>query len=487
MSNKILFYNGASVTFADMDDHPCISLMALSAFLKPLGYESDVLKDRHTEAELREKLQGCLAVGFSVYTGNGILRSLHMASRIRQINKDIPLVWGGYHPTLEPDQVLHSESVDYVIRGEGEYPLAELLDCLRRGVLDGVDKIAGLSFKRDGQLCHNPPRPHSDLNDFPMTDYLLYDDYLKRHKTIPFISTRGCPFDCRFCCSSAFNHLLGKRFRQLSVENIIRDVDFLVKRYAPEVIEFIDDNFLSNRELIVRFVEAYRQRGYSFRWCARARCDFFLRLDDEIVKSLHDIGLIKIDFGVESGSQRILDLVRKRSDVGKVLQAVKRSASFGLWNYCTFMNGIPGETLEEVRMSVDLRNEIMKASPNSQVEFFVFTPLPGTELLEDCQKLGFSLPERLEDYAGYHFHHFQAPWLSAKHQRVATAISWASFFDIFRGDLCKWYIRIPSRILKYVARWRFKHNAFGFAPEFLIANAFYAAKALKHEKAYAKP
>jgi anaerobic magnesium-protoporphyrin IX monomethyl ester cyclase len=372
--------------------------------------------------------------------------------------------------------------VDYVIRGEGEHTLTELLGGFRSGTSEGFEKIAGLSFKRNGQFIHNPPRPHSDLNDFPMADYLLYDDYLKRQKAIPFISSRGCPFDCRFCCSSAFNHQQGRRSRLLSLENILRDLDFLVNRYKPDVIEFIDDNFLSNRTMLAKFVVAYRERGYTFRWWARARCDFFLRLDDQLIQSLCDIGLIKIDFGVESGSQRILDLVRKRSDVELVLQAVRRAASFGLWNYCTFMNGIPGETLEEVGMSVQLRNDIMRVSPNSQVEFFVFTPLPGTELLEECQKMGFSLPQRLEDYAGYHFHHFRAPWLSAKHQRLVTAISWASFFDIYNIEHYNWYLRWPGRILKRVARWLFKHNAFGFAPEFLIANAVYAAESLKHEK-----
>jgi hypothetical protein len=121
----------------------------------------------------------------------------------------------------------------------------------------------------------------------------------------------------------------------------------------------------------------------------------------------------------------------------------------------------------------------MRISPDSQVEFFVFTPLPGTELLQDCTKAGFSLPKRIEDYVDFNFHHFNAPWISRKHLRIAIAISLASFFDLFITKGRNPLFKFLANVMKWDSRLRFKTCRFGFAPEFSLANWIYQRKSRK--------
>jgi len=485
MKKTVLLYNGVSTTFADLDDDPCLSLMALSAYLKQIGYCVEVVHDRHTDNELRLLLQDCTMVGFSVYTGTGLMRTVKMAKRIRHLAPDIPLTWGGYHPTLEPRQVLDSPYADFVVRGEGEFTLEELLKCLQEGKPEGaLAQIKGLSFrKKNGEVVNNPARISGNINEFPMLDYDLYDNYFRKKTAVQYMTSRGCPFDCRFCSSTAFNHLHGARFRQLSLARIFQDIDILIKRYNPKMIEFLDDNFLSSVMMIKGFIEGYRQRDYQFTWMARSRCDLFAGLDDSVIKELRDIGLLKVDFGVESGSQRILDFLRKRLQLPDVMTTINKMARNGLWAFCTFINGVPGETLEEVYASIRLRNEIKRVSPRSKIDFYVLTPFPGTELLKDCYEYGFQLPDSIEEYIDFNQRQFKAPWMTRKHQHIVTAISWASFVDMYDPEpKSPWWFKALFGVFKADANWRFQHCAFRFAPEFLIADWIYEKKSRSYRK-----
>jgi hypothetical protein len=263
----------------------------------------------------------------------------------------------------------------------------------------------------------------------------------------------------------------------LSLENIFNHLDLLIARYHPEIVEFLDDDFLSNVTIVKQFIDGYRRRGYTFSWLARSRCDFIARLDEKVVADLRSIGLLKLDFGVESGSQRILDLLRKRLKLEDVMEAVRKVARNDIRTFCSFINGVPGEHLCEVSESIALRNEIKRVSPRSKVEFYVLTPLPGTEILSDCAATGFSMPETMGEYIDFQQHQFKAPWLSRKHQQIVTAITWASFADAYDPPpkSALWF-RVLFAIAKWDANLRFKHNAFGFAPEFLLADKLYEKK-----------
>jgi anaerobic magnesium-protoporphyrin IX monomethyl ester cyclase len=306
--NKILLYNAIQINFSD--SIPSFSLMALSAYLKEKGYEVELLLNRYSDAELKNALDECLAIGFSLYTG-GSHNAFKMASRIRKFAPDIPLVWGGYHPTLEAQQCLKNKYIDYVIRGQGEITFEELLNYFKDPNNHSLLSIKGLSFKENGKIFHNETRESSDINEFPRFDYSLYDRIFKNVSSVNYLASRGCPFSCKFCCSTNFNRNHGMKFYQLPLDRVMSDLEFLVSYYNPTQIDFFDDNFFVSRERILQFIQEYKKRGFKFKWTAFGRCSFFSKADEELMRGLKEIGLRIIFFGVESGSKRILKMINK--------------------------------------------------------------------------------------------------------------------------------------------------------------------------------
>ena len=476
IKNKILLYNAIQTAYANSDNSPSFSLMALSAYLKERGYAVELLFNKYSDLELQNALNGCLAIGFSLYTG-GSREAFKMASRIKKISPKIPMIWGGYHPTLEAEQCLKNTYIEYVIRGQGELVLEELLDHFKNPDSKPLMSIQGLSFRQNGEIYHNKTRESANINEFPIFDYSLYDQMFRNLPTLPYIASRGCPFACKFCCAASFNKNHGMKFYQLSPDRVLSDLEFLIARYNPKQIDFLDDNFFIDRKRIGQFIQEYKKRGFRFKWTAFGRCSFFAEVTEELMNGLKETGLRKVFFGVESGSQRILDSVNKRMNVGDVLASLDKIKKHGILGDFTFINGFPDENKSEVYKSIKLRNKIKEISPKSTVRFFVYTPLPGTQTLEECLLLGYKKPKRVEDWESYEYHSFQAPWLSDSYRNFVNNISWAALF----GDLDP--KTGPNLLIKFLfwliakdANWRFKYKAFSFAPEFRIINKLYKRK-----------
>ena len=476
MKNKILLYNAIQTAYASSDNSPSFSLMALSAYLKQKGYQVELLLNSYSDNQLKDALTDCLAVGFSLYTGGSKSASI-IVSRIKNISPEIPLIWGGYHPTLEADQCLRNKCISYVIRGQGEITFEELLKHFLNPDIFPIEKIRGISYRKNGEIFHNETRKSSDINEFPIFDYGLYDHVFKNTSIIPYISSRGCPFACKFCCSASFNRDHGMRFCQFSLERIFSDLDFLVSNYDPKEINFLDDNFFVNPERIKQFIEGYKKRNFKFQWTAFGRCQFFANTDEGIAKELKEINLKKVYFGVESGSQRILDMVNKVMKVEDVLTALKKIDKQGILGDFTFINGFPDENKSDVFKSLELRNKIKETSAKASITFFVFTPLPGTEMLEKCIELGYESPKRVRDWESYEYHSFRAPWTSWSYRNFVNNIAWASIFSEigpgFRGNFLSKFV---FKFLKKDSDFRFRHKFFSFAPEFGIINIFYRKK-----------
>ncbi|OGD54408.1 hypothetical protein A3J78_00090 [Candidatus Beckwithbacteria bacterium RBG_13_35_6] len=481
VKNKVFLYNGISSAYADTDFSPSFSLMALSAFLKQKNYKVTLLLNRFSNNKLRLLLKNCLGVAFSVYTGNGILYSLNMAKRIKEIYPHMPIIWGGYHPTLEPEQTIKHKLIDYVIRGQGEFTLAEVLFFLNDKHKNKLESIDGLTYKMKGNILHNKPRKIMDINKLSRYDYGLYNHVYKKHSSIGYLTSRGCPFNCKFCCSAAFNSTGGARYMQYSMERIVKDIKALIRNYKPAAIDFLDDNFFVNQKRIRSFVKAYKDNSFNFNWTAYARCDTFSGFDDKLVDDLQKINLVKIFFGVESGSQRILDMVDKRITIRQVLKSVDKIGKLNILSDFTFINGFPQEKWSDVIKSLKLRNKIVSILPKASVRFFTFVPLPGTEMLKKCQRLGYQKPKKLTGWTFFEYHSFIGSWLKPVYQRLVTNISWAAFFDTFEEKSQNILIKILFKILKIDAKLRFKLYFFSLAPEFQIINKIYRLKLKKNK------
>jgi radical SAM superfamily enzyme YgiQ (UPF0313 family) len=313
-------------------------------------------------------------------------------SRIREIRKDLPVAFLGPAPSYNPAAFLFDSST-YVVRGEPEHTLRDLAEALARKGSD-LDRVNGLSFRKNGTLLENPPREiERDLDVFPFPARHLIDreKYFNPKLGIrPFtavLTSRGCAFRCRYCvpCSLSFARELefgrfnGKKppvaFR--SAENVLAELDEL-KREGFRAVSIIDDQFVWEKKRALAIIEGIGSRG--FRWGCLARAD---ALDDEVMRAMKEARCGYLDLGVESFHQPILDDIRKSATVEETLEKLRKLKEFGIpLKLNVLIGSSPLETRETIRTNI----EILRKLKPDQVMFSICNPFPGTEFWDVARK-----------------------------------------------------------------------------------------------------
>ena len=333
---------------------------------------------REVETRLREiKPQ---VVGISCATVK-YEAALYIAGLAKKLSPGVKVILGGPHPTALPEQALGNQQVDYVVRGEGELTMAELLQALSVAGDPPLEKITGLSYRRNGRIIHNPARPLlADLDKLPYPGReLLIDDCRYPAEDMGLLmGSRGCPFACTYCAS---NKMWRRKVRYRSVENIIGEIRQVQERYQSCQFSFEDDSFTANPAIIKRFCEQIRQQGLKINWSAITRINL---LTPELVSQMQRAGCNHLRVGIESGSAKILRDTRK----GLTLEQMRRGARIlhqqGMYWSAYFMVGLPTETEQDIRATIEFMQEIKP----DYATLSIFTPYPGTAIFEQLQKLG---------------------------------------------------------------------------------------------------
>lgn len=327
-------------------------------------------------------------VGISVMTS--MLRDAVRASDLaRETNPQALIVWGGPHATVLPDDSLALPHVDAVAIGEAEETMLEL-------VQNGGDPtgIAGLWHKTaDGQIVRNPPRPLiQDLSSLPWPDRDLVDmkTYARAWYSLTasdptlmgtsVITTRGCPYACTYC-QPTLRQLFGKKVRRRSVDDVLGELAHLKERYNLNAFMFEDDTFIIHRPWVKEFSARLKEMNLGFRWGCNVRADLVSR---ELLQPMIEAGLVQINMGIESGTQRILDQIYdKRITIQDVQEAVSLAKELGLKVGGYFMIGAPTETEQEIEHTIQFAANL----PIDEAAFNITTPLPGTHLWDQTHDL----------------------------------------------------------------------------------------------------
>lgn len=309
----------------------------------------------------------------------------------REIKKRLPktqIVVGGVHPTLYPEDFLYSKSpTDFVAIGEGEETLGELVATLKKK--GDWRNIRGLAWFEDGKLRKNSPRHLiEDLDQIPFPAYHQVDmDYYTtptiyciRHMLISAVhifTTRGCPEQCTFCVNKNLwgSNESTRRVRFRSPNRVVDELEFLSKNYHIDGFYIYDDTFTINKKHVLGFCDEFSKRGLDLVWGAETRVNL---VSPDMLEAMKKAGCLQIDFGVETGSQEILDRMKKGITLRQVQEAFGNCRRLGLRSYASFMFNTPGETEEDVRKAITLAKEIDATGYN----FNILTPFPGTDLYE---------------------------------------------------------------------------------------------------------
>jgi anaerobic magnesium-protoporphyrin IX monomethyl ester cyclase len=300
---------------------------------------------------------------------------------------------GGPHVTFLPVETLRECSqLDVVCVGEGERTILELTQAIEHKA--SLSKVRGIVYRSGDHIIKTPPQPLIDDLDslpFPARHLLPMDRYtiLGKKAIIGHLMTsRGCPFNCTFCASSL---LFGKRFRGRSPKNVVDEIEQVVSEYDPESIEFSDDEFTLDRKRVGGICDEIRRRGLSIIWACSSRVDVISR---ELLQKMRAAGCFFIYYGVESGSQRILNLMRKGITMEQVIDAIRWTKEVGIETLASYIIGFPDETEEDIGKTIALAKKL----DTDYAQFSLATPYPGTELYSSAKEKGLLLTEDWSQY-----------------------------------------------------------------------------------------
>ncbi|MBT9164997.1 MAG: 2-hydroxyethylphosphonate methyltransferase [candidate division WS2 bacterium] len=270
-----------------------------------------------------------------------------VADICKEVNLDCPVVLGGAHPTVSPDQSIAYDSIDFIVRGEGEITFAKLIKKIDAGEKDFSD-ISGLSYKENGSIKHNPPSEfvrELDEIPFPARDRLINLNQYTSEDMGVILTSRGCPFRCTYC----YHPWKGKmHFR--SIENVLDEITQVMADYGTRQFAIKDDTFTIKRSHVIEFCEEILRGGLKFNWDCTTRVD---RIDEELLKLMIRAGCNVIKVGVETGSEKILKATKKGITFEQVRSAAKLFNKHNIFWSAYFMIGLPQETEEDIIKTYD--------------------------------------------------------------------------------------------------------------------------------------
>ena len=355
------------------------------------------LSDEEVTARIREYAPDIVGIT-SMFTAHQ-RNAIRHCELVKSVDRNIPVVIGGIHPSLTPEKTIKENSVDYVILGEGEYRFLHLIGDLNKG--KDEFEFDGIAYKKGGQIKINPMTTRiENLDELPIPDRSLVDiekyirigvpyaPFPRRERVEQIMASRGCPGKCVFCSTVAY---WGKKFRTRSVDNIIKEVEELVNKYGIEEIQFLDDNLTANKG---RIKELFRRlKKYNLSWCTPHGL-MTKTIDDEMIDLMADSGAYQITFAIESGSKRVLEeIIHKdvppREHVRKLVESCHNK---GIQVHGLFVVGFPGEKRSELEETLNYPFGVGFDS----ISIFIANPVPGSELYAQCKKKGYLDEEKYQ-------------------------------------------------------------------------------------------
>lgn len=408
-------------------------VLSVGSYLKTFkGYDVElldatILGETKTLEEIRRRLPETSLVGLACFSMDTPFVKA-AADLIKAEKPECRVIVGGPHATLCPEQTAAYENIDFAAYNEGEETTAILIETLRSPNPD-FSQVPGLIYKEQGDIKKTALPPRAPFYD---ADYTLLEKRVQAsfNNYIQVLAGRGCSFKCTFC----FNGMVGQKWLGYPMESVMEQIDVIVQEHDPKVIYFRDEDFFQDRERIHDFIRLYREKDFHFEWRANCRANWFNDrfVNEELWRDLISIGCTCLKFGFESGSPAMLKKLKKGNKIEQyrnVLAMFKKTPLINL--NVSFLIGVPEETYEDMRLTLDLCGEIIRESPNVTINGpQYFRVYPGGELYNKIiDEYDFRVPDSLEGWAeqydsgknkeGYADEALDYPWVPREHRYLA--------------------------------------------------------------------
>lgn len=424
-----------------------LGIASISGTLKDANYKVKVL-DLDANPELKSEIQNYKFVMFSLFAGKALAFALNKIEELKAMEGKTVIV-GGPLVTAMPQRILKESKADYFVYGDSERAIVKLMQYLEgNGKLEDIN---GVGYRYNEQIKINPPELIGDLDSLPFPDLESFDmEKYTRFITIPpgidkclnWYTSRGCSFDCQFCFHE-------KNFRGQSAERIVRDLKFINEKYGVEGFWFLDDNFMNNPKRVLEFCKLVKEENLNIKWGCEARVT---SMKEEIIKEMKEAGCVAIRNGIESGSDRILNVMHKGATVKNIKEAVSTLTKLNMPVKGGFMFGVPTETLEDAKETVKLIAWIYKTNPRANIWTYFYTPRPDTPWYYEAVKLGmkeFTLKDwtNLDKYDGLIYN-----LSNMNEKQIRKLMKKVSFYKFLAASRQKRYTNVPRSITNYMIK-----------------------------------
>jgi radical SAM superfamily enzyme YgiQ (UPF0313 family) len=444
--------------------------MFVADSLRKAGYHPRVFDARTESSESLAELMlknNPLWVGFYAMTGPSITDMLDNCKKIRALSQKVKILCGGPQPTLLPENTLNHELLDFVIVGEGEKTAIEFTQALQNRSPFG--DIAGLGYKKNGQIIINRPREFIkdwdgevalDWTDINVSDYI---QDVGGYKRISLITSRGCPFRCAFCWNLKGNN---RKWRAWTAEYVINLIKPLLQ-IGVSYISFVDDYFawdLQRAEKVMLFLKENNVR-WSFDGFRAGN-----HITPTLMQSFKNSGGFYLGFGAECGTQKMLDYVKKDLTIEQLLESARITGDAGIGAAYSWVIGFPNETEEDRMAIVHMIDRMTELNPLTTHYINIFSPYPGSQLYQETIDAGWTPPARLEDWALLReettLPYYRNMWR-------LKSIAYSCYFKFADSPVrphakTKSIFAIPSKIFKFTASLRWRLKFFDLPVEYML-------------------
>ncbi len=453
---KVILYNPEAV-FYDMP----LALLALASNIDLELYEPIVVDariDPNPKETIKKHLHEAVVFGATVLTGKPIKDALEITRWVKAQKPGFLTIWGGWHTSLFPKQTLEDEaSIDISVQGQGEITFQEILESCTG--TKSLGEIKGICYRDDGIVKQNPPRALTDMNELNRVNYDFIDveDYFskKGKRQFDYISSTGCHFRCAFCADP---FVFGRNYSAVDPKRMGEEFSYYQDKYGFTEINFQDETLFTYPKRIRALANELINRKLNVSWAGTMRADQAHRMTDEDFELIKKSGLRRVLIGVESGSQEMMDWLKKDIKLEYVFEAAERCKKYDIGVIFPFIVGFPKETQKSLNATIDVVKQLNAISPKFETPIFYFKPYPGSKITDDVVKEGYALPKSLEEWSQFDYIGSAGPWVSDEMY---------TFFENFKFFLKVGYGK--RRPLFYpvqqFSRWRVKNDRFQFPIE----------------------
>jgi len=469
MKNKILLIQPRNLQ--SLNNYPPLGLVCISSALENAGYEVKILptpRFDNYEKIIDDHCKECMLVGITVLTPE-VPHAIEISEYIKKKYPKIPIVWGGWHTTLFPEQIAESDIVDYVIVGDGDELIVKL-----------ADKIKDKKPPKNNLLRNSK---HVDIEKLPMPNYdtvmkleeFINDDLTDKFmeytdgnvRWIPYQSSRGCPSRCTFCINTVTDNQI---YRKKSAEKVIKEITHIIKKYDISHLKIIDDNFFVDIKRVRNICKLILKKKIKLTWDVECRANYFKEgfVDDPTLKLLKAAGCVQFTLGLESGSQASLDRMKKDTTVAQNEYAVAQLDKWDIVPRTSFIIDIPGDEKEDMFLTQKMINRLRKY-PKFTGGMATYRPYPKSPLHDLLVEQGhIKEPKTLMDWKNecnvrlYGVYDTKKPW--QKHYKLSTNLAFFNsvessvwlreyqldnFIEKFQFHIYRFFAKIRNRTLFY--------------------------------------